>query len=142
MFTSNFARIKTLPSHLRPVSIAIGPPRWYVGETCLDLAPTRPMLRMSYPKYIQQFENILAKLDPQAIFDKLGDNAVLLCWESPGVFCHRRAVAQWLELHLQISVPEFGYDRDVIPTYPHMPEKDSPEAKVVALRLAQSLKAS
>lgn len=102
-----------------------------------ELAPTKDMLSMSTAEYIIAFQKRLDALDPQVVFDSLGDNTVMLCWESPGVFCHRRAVAQWLESSLGIVIPEFGFDRDAIPTYPHMPEKDSVEAKQLAKQLAK-----
>jgi uncharacterized protein (DUF488 family) len=48
----------------------------------------------------------LDKLDPQKVFDDLGEDAILLCWEAPCQFCHRRLVAEWLEKHLGVNVPE------------------------------------
>jgi hypothetical protein len=33
----------------------------------------------------------------------LGDDAVLLCYEKPGQFCHRHLVAQWLKVDLQAT---------------------------------------
>ena len=49
-------------------------------------------------------EEVLSKLDA------LGKDAILLCGEMPGTFCHRRLVARWLEEELGISVPERGSD--------------------------------
>jgi len=39
---------------------------------------------------------------------RLGEDAILLCWENSGVFCHRRLVAEWFEEELGVSVPEVG----------------------------------
>ena len=43
------------------------------------------------------------------VFLDLGENAILLCHEPPGQFCHRRLVAAWLEKFLNIVVPESHY---------------------------------
>jgi hypothetical protein len=123
MFTSHFANIKNIPSHLRPVAIAIGVPAWYKGERDLRLAPTRAMLKMTSTEYDKLFAKILDKVDPKQIADELGDNAVLLCWEKPGERCHRRWVAEFLEEALGVEVPELGFPRDGYPAYADMPSK-------------------
>lgn len=51
-------------------------------------------------------EEILSQLDPSKVYADLGDDAILLCWEKPGVFCHRRIVAKWLHDNLHIKVSE------------------------------------
>jgi hypothetical protein len=43
--------------------------------------------------------------------DDLGPDAILLCWESFNVRCHRRLVAEWLEEKVGIVVPEVGHER-------------------------------
>lgn len=35
-------------------------------------------------------------LNPNDILKELGEDAVLLCYEKPGDFCHRHLVSQWL----------------------------------------------
>ncbi len=111
MFTSYFANVKKLSPELVPVSIARGSPRWFTGKQELRLAPTRAMLKMRKPDYDAAFADILAKLDPAEIYQSLGENAVLLCWEKPGDACHRRLVAEWLEATLGIEIPEYGLFR-------------------------------
>ena len=71
-------------------------------------------------EYIQRFnEEILAKLDPQAVVAKLnelaGDNTpVMVCYESAknihsgDTYCHRHLVAKWLEQSLDIGVDEYA----------------------------------
>jgi hypothetical protein len=71
--------------------------------------------------YDAHFAEILANLDPVEVYQTLGENAVLLCWEKPGDACHRRLVAEWLERHLGIEVPEFGFERLACPAYHKMP---------------------
>ncbi len=51
-------------------------------------------------------EEILSRLDPSKVYADLGEDAILLCWEKPGVFCHRRIVAKWLYDNLHIKVSE------------------------------------
>jgi hypothetical protein len=45
-------------------------------------------------------------LDPQEVFDELGEDAVLLCWEPYTHFCHRFLVADWFKEKLDIEVRE------------------------------------
>lgn len=52
-------------------------------------------------------EDVLSKLDAQEVFNKLGERAIMICYEKPGEFCHRRLVARWLETELGILVPEY-----------------------------------
>jgi uncharacterized protein (DUF488 family) len=55
---------------------------------------------------------ILDKLDPHKIIKDLGgDNFILLCWEAPGEFCHRRVVAAWLRKRTGVLVEEFNPKR-------------------------------
>ena len=63
--------------------------------------------------YIRQFyQSVLKKLDPREVYSKLGENAVLVCFEKPTEFCHRFLVAGWLEYNLNMEVNEFGYEND------------------------------
>ena len=46
--------------------------------------------------------------------NKFGDNIILLCHEEPGkimskkTFCHRRLLADWIELETGIVIPELS----------------------------------
>ncbi len=56
--------------------------------------------------YVEQYYlQVLSKLDPLEIFEEL-DNSILLCYEENLEFCHRHIVAEWLQLSLDIKVPE------------------------------------
>jgi hypothetical protein len=120
MFTSYFANVKKLPTDLVPVSIARGSPRGFPGKKELRLAPTWAMLKMTKADYDTRFAEMLAQLDPAEIYQTLGENAVLLCWEKPGDACHRRLVAEWLEAALGIEIPECGFARGACPAYEEM----------------------
>ncbi len=58
------------------------------------------------------YEKVLNKLGPKQVYAELGENAVLLCYESwdtiksGKVFCHRRIVSKWLEENLGVKVEE------------------------------------
>ncbi|MEW6657204.1 MAG: hypothetical protein AB1424_00960 [Thermodesulfobacteriota bacterium] len=90
----------------RLVSIAFHSPKAYHGRSYPALAPRREMLKMDEAAYRVEYQKILDKLDPHKVFADLGEDAILLCWEAPGRFCHRRLVAEWLEKHLGVHVPE------------------------------------
>lgn len=60
--------------------------------------------RNEYEELYQEL--ILNRLDPGEVFAELGDDAILLCWEKPGLFCHRRIVARWFYDNLGIKVNE------------------------------------
>jgi hypothetical protein len=92
----------------RLVSIALKTPAWFRGRRYPALAPRLDMLPMEEKEYWREYQAILDKLDPRQVYDDLGEDAILLCWEAPGVFCHRRLVAEWLEEHLGIEVPELS----------------------------------
>ena len=108
MRTSYFAKYK----EQNGVSISGKSPDWFVGREYKKLAP-KFWFFQKYKKdgdtdfYIEQYQKeILDRLDPKQVFADLGSDAVLLCWEKSGEFCHRRLVAAWLEEHLGIAVPE------------------------------------
>ena len=120
LYTSYFANVRKLPPDLVPVSIARSSPGWFAGRRELRLAPTWAMLKLRKPAYDVAFAELLTHLDPADIYLTLGENAVLLCREKPGVSCHRRLVAEWIELHLGVEIPEFGFARSACPTYEEM----------------------
>jgi hypothetical protein len=111
--TSNFSRISRHPDDFKnSVSIALSAPKWYHGRRYPALAPRPKMLKLNEATYRVEYQKILDKLDPQKVFDDLGEDAILLCWEAPGKFCHRRLVAAWLEKHLGITVPELVVNQE------------------------------
>lgn len=63
--------------------------------------------KISWQNYVEIYqEDILDKLDPEKVYSDLGEDAVILCWEKPGMLCHRRLIADWFYDHLQIKVNE------------------------------------
>ena len=110
MQTSNFATFRgSCDPNL--VSIPLRFPRGWGGRRYKALAPRREMLTMDEASYREGYQKILDGLDPQKVFEDLMADAILLCWEAPGKFCHRRLVAAWLEEKSGVQVPELpqGY---------------------------------
>ena len=71
--------------------------------------------------YIKEFYELrLKELNPYEFIDTLnqsfGDEIILLCHELPGLeinkkhFCHRRLIADWIELETGILIPELSID--------------------------------
>ena len=111
MHTSYFGNIKNLPKG-KTVAISQGVPGWYKGQRFLELAPSWDIVRLADPDTFNQcYAAILAKLTPGRTYETIeamvGGGAILLCWEKPGEFCHRRIVAQWFEDTIGIQVPEY-----------------------------------
>jgi uncharacterized protein (DUF488 family) len=112
MQTSYYSKYKGLNA----VSISLSKPQWY-QKTCRQykkLAPSWDLLN-KYKKdkdeefYIKQYyETVLNKLDAKTVYEELGEDAVLLCWEKSGDFCHRRLVAEWLQDKLGIEITEYS----------------------------------
>ena len=108
ILTSNFKIAGNLP---QAVAISLGVPRGWTGARCTVLAPPRPLIKIMDPEtFIPLYKaQVLDKLDLHKIIKDLGgDNFILLCWEDPGVFCHRRVVAAWMQKEAGVIVEEFN----------------------------------
>src|ERR1035437_3186259 len=107
--TSNFAKSG---KHSDAVAISHGVPRFYPGKRYMPIVPPRSLLKAKDPElFDREYRKQLASLDARQVAEDLGPNAVILCWESFNVRCHRRLVAEWLEEKLGIVVPELEHDR-------------------------------
>jgi len=105
MFTSNF---KLSGHDPKAVAISRSVPKWYTGERYVSLAPASWKLVKEAREDVfrAQFLQQLEQLDAAFIVSYLGEGAILLCWEEPGEFCHRRVVAEWIERETGLVVPE------------------------------------
>jgi len=94
------------------VSIAAKAPDFYKGPFYKALAPSWSIFSEwkqtgNNNLYVKRYhEEILAKLSAEKVWQDLGDDAILLCWEAPGKFCHRKLVANWLLMELGVEVTE------------------------------------
>ncbi len=110
MRTSYFANPK-IKSDQSTISIARFTPHWWAGRRHIQLAPPADLLNrykhgLSWENFVVEFNLLLASLNPANVWGDLGENAILLCYEKPGVNCHRRLVAAWFEAALGVSIPE------------------------------------
>jgi len=121
MRTSYFSNIKNVT---KPISIAAGAPRWYVGAQYMRLAPKYDTLKdyksgkIDKDQYTKEYhEKVLNLLDADVIYAYLtsiyNEEVTLLCWEKPGQFCHRNLVAKWFKDQLDIDITELGQDEVV-----------------------------
>ena len=98
--------------HSRAVSIAGRSPKDFEGREYKKLAPEywffkKYKLDGDAEFYTQQYQaEVLDQLDAKEVLRDLGEDAVLLCWEKPGEFCHRHLVAKWLKEKLDLEVTE------------------------------------
>ena len=111
IYTSYFAKLKSLPDNIIPISICGKAPDWYKGLQYKKLAPKYGFF-MKWKEnhdndyYIKCFnEQVLDKLHPYTVLfeikDLLDKNSIqsndvcLICYEKPNDFCHRHLVADW-----------------------------------------------
>jgi len=119
MWTGYFGKMKSYPKdkEYRFISIARFN-RFWKGEEFKLLAPPADIIKIENEELYTKlyYERVLNKLDPKVIYEELGDNAVLLCYEkyddciSNKTFCHRHIVAEWLKNNLGMEIKELGYE--------------------------------
>lgn len=107
IYTSYFAKLRSLPENIVPISICGKAPDWYTGLQYKKLAPKYEFF-MEWKKthdndyYIEHFDSeVLNLLDAKTIYEELskmsgGKDIALICYEKPSDFCHRHLVAKWL----------------------------------------------
>lgn len=107
IYTSYFAKLKSLPDNIIPISICGKAPDWYTGLQYKKLAPKYNFF-MEWKEnhdndyYIKCFnEQVLNRLNPMRVYQELcslakSDEICLVCYEKPTDFCHRHLVADWL----------------------------------------------
>lgn len=107
IYTSYFAKAKSIPDGYCTISIAASTPKWYYGAIMPDLAPPYALVRKykqdgDEASYTAAFKKqVLSKLNPVVTVARImsvggGRKPVLLCYEKSGEFCHRHLIAEWL----------------------------------------------
>lgn len=129
IYTSYFAKLKSLPENIIPISICCKAPNWYKGLQYKKLAPKYDFF-MEWKKnhdndyYIKCFnEQVLSHLNPYRVLEEIHsllpqeiqDNLnmancpfwinpdfkiALICYEKPSDFCHRHLVSDWFNNNL------------------------------------------
>lgn len=123
IYTSNFHRHRTNP---KSIAICRTLSTWvqdlgFEGKWRKDLAPSQSLLNrltdedMSDEEYAREYLKEIQQrgLTPQAILDSIPDESILLCYEAPNEFCHRRVLADWIELHTGVKVPEWKNKKEL-----------------------------
>jgi hypothetical protein len=122
IYTSCFAKLKSLPDNIVPISICGKSPDWYKGLQYKKLAPKYDFF-MKWKEtrdndyYIRCFnEQVLSATSFYDTFHELQEMArkvnpdakyiCLICYEKPGDFCHRHLVAEWFRAN-DIPCKEF-----------------------------------
>lgn len=124
IYTSYFAKLRSLPNNAVPISICGKAPDWYKGAQYKALAPKYDFFKKwkenhDNDHYTRCFkEQVLSSLSVQDVLDALFSripsdkqellmvrqctwwespdvNVILLCYEKPDSFCHRHLVADW-----------------------------------------------
>lgn len=103
MTTSNF---RTAGDNPLAVAISRGAPWAYRGRRYRALAPTPTQRHLTGEAFRLSYEADLEKMDARRVYEELGPDAILLCWEPPGERCHRCMVAEWFKRKLGIAIPE------------------------------------
>lgn len=119
IYTSYFAKIRSFPENLVPVSIALKQPAFYTGLRLPELAPTQALIQgYKYENkgeswYVAKYKlDVIAKTSIDVIFQKLmslgnGQDVALICYESSSDFCHRFIASAWMKRN-GIDISEFG----------------------------------
>ncbi len=118
IYTGYWAKAKEYELHnLTPVGISGWTPDGYIGKTYKKLAPKYYWWREWHDKhlseswYIDKYnETVLKPLDAVRVatdLQSMGQDVVLLCFETPEKFCHRHIVANWLKANAHIDVQEY-----------------------------------
>lgn len=110
IYTSYFAKLKSLPDNIIPISICGKAPDWYKGLQYKKLAPKYDFFikwknNHDNDYYTKCFkEQVLDKLEVAKVildFSQImlvhnTSNICLICYEKPNDFCHRHLVRDWL----------------------------------------------
>jgi len=111
LYTSYFDKVK---NHPNVVSIAGRAPVWFTGREYKKLAPKYWFFKIykqdgDVDYYIEQYyREVLSRLNAQTVYDELGENAIITCWEYPGQFCHRYLVSSWFRNELGLEIGEWS----------------------------------
>jgi hypothetical protein len=109
MNTSYFSKSA---NHPQAVSIAHKTPPYFTGRHFKILAPPKWLYKkfkkdLDVKEFTKNYnKEVLNKLNPKEIYNQLGENAVLLCWEGKDKFCHRFICAKWFYKMLGIKITE------------------------------------
>jgi hypothetical protein len=114
IYTTYFAKLKSLPKDIIPIAICGKTPMGYTGPSYRAVAPKYDFFMQwkasgDNDYYIKCFkERVLDTLNPARVvadlYYQIGKppcscDIALVCYEKPSDFCHRHLVADWLKEH-------------------------------------------
>jgi hypothetical protein len=123
IYTTYFAKLKTLPEGVTPVAICAKPPVGYKGACYRMLAPKYDFYSKWKIDHDDEYftmcynDQVLRQLNPTRVVADLYVNAgknycegdiALVCYEKSADFCHRHLVAEWLR-NSGYSCEEFNF---------------------------------
>ena len=110
IYTSYFGNLLKLKEKgIKPISIALFPPKWYTGDELHAVAPD-PVIFTGYKENIVSeerfkkfYENKIKQIGKEKILKMIediaeGQDVALVCFEAPGCFCHRHILADYLNI--------------------------------------------
>ncbi len=118
LYTTYFAKLRSLPCDISIVSICGKAPDWYKGIQYKKLAPKWGFFsewRKNHDNhfYVEHFsQEVLSHLDAKQVYDELtaltgSTEIALVCYERPEQFCHRHLVANWFREN-GFAIKEYG----------------------------------
>lgn len=119
IYTGYYANLKKYEeAGLVPVAISGVVPKFFDGLTYKEFAPRKEMFQkwkngeIDNFQYTQEYKAYLNTLDKEEIKEDFDSphscsNMILLCYEKSGDFCHRHALADWLEENFGYRVEEY-----------------------------------
>ncbi len=117
IYTSYFGLVKNLNPE-RLVSVAGKSPDGFSGLEYRKLCPKWTWWKEWHDKglseewYTQKYNaTVLKFLDAKEVLKEIGDNKILLCWETPQKFCHRHLIADWIEKNTGVKVKELSTEK-------------------------------
>jgi len=120
IYTSNYARNSGNP---KAIGISYVVPEWYEGTTMPKLAPMKAMINTFKRKkdaymerqYSYRYISLLRSRNINAnnLLEEIPDGSILLCYEAPGEFCHRRVLADWIEHHTGVHIQEWKNEEEL-----------------------------
>lgn len=111
IYTTYFAKVKSLPSGVLPIAICAKPPAGYKGLVYRALAPKYDFFKKwqitkDNEEFIENYvAQVLKQLNPVKVVTDLyyqvgaapcSCDIALVCYEKSTDFCHRHLVAEWL----------------------------------------------
>ena len=105
IYTSYFGNLSKLEKNgIKPISIALFPPKRYNGDSLPDLAPDLTIFNgykeniITEERFKKFYEYKIRQIGKEKILKMIedGQDVALICFEAPGCFCHRHILADYL----------------------------------------------